>query len=383
METCWTRVNQGCFAIENYNCGTQVKKLQGNWAIVDSEAGHMAEQLEGEVKNWLRQVLQAVGSSQGMETRLARSRKELREQWPSSSPTFFSRMTRIRKPLGLCRLDALVIGPPGSPIPVWTCKGRLPTGQFGPYMYPFVKSKPFSGGGGHICDKPCHICMRKVVPFRKAAPSIEDGRSGNSNSHRHYRGGLVVWQLKKMMPHFRRNLTALRAPSHPEWLRSLWWKQVARNPSSIRCSPDVWASWVIAPSASLRCKGWLATTQEATITVDTGRSVRGWPATYQKNLSVQRLRRRLQSSCLLRFASFGNLVVQAKSLVIGGLLSMISAICLSTHEESNFSRVPHIEISSSLTTGQSEIVVWNEVCRRPTTGFASCACVIAVCGNVY
>lgn len=73
-------MNQGCFAIENYNCGTQVKKLQGNWAIVDSEAGHMAEQLEGEVKNWLRQVLQAVGSSQGMETRLARSRKELREQ---------------------------------------------------------------------------------------------------------------------------------------------------------------------------------------------------------------------------------------------------------------------------------------------------------------
>ena len=58
--------------------------------------------------------------------------------------------------------------------------------------------------------------------------------------------------------------------------------------------------------------------------------------TYQKDLSVQRLRRRLQSSCLLRFASFGNLVVQAKGLVIGGLLSMIAAICLSTHEEKQF-----------------------------------------------
>ena len=48
-----------------------------------------------------------------------------------------------------------------------------------------------------------------------------------------------------------------------------------------------------------------------------------------------------------------------------------------------FSQGANIEISSSLTTGQSEIVVWNEVCRRPTTGFASCACVIAVCENVY
>eukprot|EP00435_Cladocopium_sp_Y103_P009480 s1618_g2.t1 len=53
-------------------------------------------------------------------------------------------------------------------------------------------------------------------------------------------------------------------------------------------------------------------------------------------LSLQQLRRMLQASCMLRFASIGNLVVKAKGLVIGGLLSMIAAVCLLSYEEEVF-----------------------------------------------
>ena len=74
-----------------------------------------------------------------------------------------------------------------------------------------------------------------------------------------------------------------------------------------------------------------------------GRVVKGWPGGSEHTRSrrwvvfpIWRLRRMLQASCALRFASVGDLVVATKGLVIGGLLSMIAAICLLSHEEERF-----------------------------------------------
>ena len=54
--------------------------------------------------------------------------------------------------------------------------------------------------------------------------------------------------------------------------------------------------------------------------------------------SLKQLRRMLEMSCQLRFATLGNIVVQSTGLLIGGLLSLVAAVCLLSHEESLFLR---------------------------------------------
>ena len=93
-----------------------------------------------------------------------------------------------------------------------------------------------------------------------------------------------------------------------------------------------------AKAAALQCRKGVDT-----ITVEKGRVVKGGPGGSEHTRSrrlvvfpIWRLRRMLQASCALRFASVGDLVVATKGLVIGGLLSMIAAICLLSHEEERF-----------------------------------------------
>ena len=84
---------------------------------------------------------------------------------------------------------------------------------------------------------------------------------------------------------------------------------------------------------------------ESSLTVRKARPVAGWPGGNPLTrsgkfavFSLSRLRRILWASCALSFACLGDIVVRAKGLLIGGLLSMIAACCLLSHEEDKFLR---------------------------------------------
>lgn len=80
-----------------------------------------------------------------------------------------------------------------------------------------------------------------------------------------------------------------------------------------------------------------------TITVKRTKAVIGWPGGCEQTRSnkyvvftVARLRRMLEISCKLCYATLGNIVVQTAGLLIGGLLSMVASICLLSYEETLF-----------------------------------------------
>lgn len=157
--------------------------------------------------------------------------------------------------------------------------------------------------------------------------------------------GFSAWQLKKMMPHFHRNLTTLKTRSDPyhriscggnKWHITLLVADAAQMYEQVDSS-------LVLQAFDAKVDLLQSKKGATTITVDKGCSVKGWPGGSEHTrsrtkiiFSVQRLRRMVQASCFLRFASIGSLVVQAKGLVIGGLLSMIAAICLLSHEEEQF-----------------------------------------------
>lgn len=261
VSTLW---NQGC-AIEHYKRGFEVKKLPGNWAIVHREAGHIAEQhLEGEVKHWLQQQHLDRHTTQKCFKQLTRRNGGKRDWQPEAEKNYVNNMTEQQSDvllqddkdkkaswtLSFACFGAIFMSLPRSPSinsAFWcmeflylqfqhTCI-RAPCLQ-DPYVYPFVKSKCFSAAGGHICQKPRHSCVRKVVssPWR---PSMEDGRSSSSDSNRRYRGGffgLATQEDDAPLPPQSHDIEdSFRSLS----LHQLRWQQVAYNPSSCRCGSDV------------------------------------------------------------------------------------------------------------------------------------------------
>ena len=241
-------------------------------------------------------------------------------------------------------LSVLVHGVSLFAIPAFMRKGPLHKGSYAPYMYPFVKAKCFSATGGHTCSKANHSCLRKVVSFfkspwrrawRLAGRAIQVLISLTGD-------GFSVWQLKQIIPTFRARMAKLRVSQQPgqctmcgkcKPFTSLLIADAAQMYEQINTILVLEA--FDAKAATLRSeKGADA------ITVAKARLVKGWPGGSEHARSracitfpLWRLRRMLQASCSLRFASVGDLVVAAKGLMIGGLLSMIAAICLLSHEE--------------------------------------------------
>ena len=202
VSTLW---NQGC-AIEHYKRGFEVKNCQATGPLCIEKLVTLQNHTWKARWNigfnnsiWTAILLKSASSSwlvamEGNETGSQRRRRITWTIWPSSSPTSFSRMTRIRKPVGHCRLHALVpfscrwsSSIPNGKLPrspsinsaFWcmeflylqfqhTCI-RAPCLQ-DPYVYPFVKSKCFWAAGGHICQKPRHSCVKhggwQVEQFR-------------------------------------------------------------------------------------------------------------------------------------------------------------------------------------------------------------------------
>jgi hypothetical protein len=377
--------HQGCLEIEHHRRGEGVRRLPGNWSIQDREALHKSHKnLQQDMHAWLRDhhVPRRIGRhcwrqskipqfpeqeqpaaesdyifgmTQHQNEVLLQDDKDKKATWTMS----FACLSAIFMSLVLldpqwevttmspASLSVLVHGVSLFAIPAFMRKGPRHKGSYAPYMYPFVKAKCFSATGGHTCSKANHSCLRKVVSFfkspwrrawRLAGRAIQVLISLTGD-------GFSVWQLKQIIPTFRARMAKLRVSQQPgqcimcgkcKPFTSLLIADAAQMYEQINTILVLEA--IDAKAATLRSeKGADA------ITVAKARLVKGWPGGSEHARSracitfpLWRLRRMLQASCFLRFASVGDLVVAAKGLMIGGLLSMIAAVCLLSHEEEQF-----------------------------------------------
>ena len=146
--------------------------------------------------------------------------------------------------------------------------------------------------------------------------------------------GFPVWKLKQVAPLLRSNFAQLRAPDFAhtcvicggyKWHTSLLVADATQMYEQV--NTDLVISAFDANAAQLQdLKG------VQTITVSRSRPVKGWAGgsehTRSRSLvvfSMAQLRRMMLASCALRFATIGDIVVKARGIVIGGLLSMIAA----------------------------------------------------------
>ena len=377
--------HQGCLEIEHHRRGEGVRRLPGNWSIQDREALHKSHKnLQQDMHAWLRDhhVPRRIGRHCWRQSKIPQFPEQ---EQPAAESDYISGMTQHQNEVLLqddkdkkatwtmsfaclsaifmslvlldpqwevttmspASLSVLVHGVSLFAIPAFVRKGPLHKGSYAPYMYPFVKAKCFSATGGRTCSKANHSCLRKVVSFfkspwrrawRLAGRAIQVLISLTGD-------GFSVWQLKQIIPTFRARMAKLRVSQQPgqcimcgkcKPFTSLLIADAAQMYEQINTILVLEA--FDAKAATLRSeKGADA------ITVAKARLVKGWPGGSEHARSracitfpLWRLRRMLQASCFLRFASVGDLVVAGKGLMIGGLLSMIAAVCLLSHEEEQF-----------------------------------------------
>ena len=376
---------QGFFEWEHWRRGAEVKKLPGNWAVPDQKAIWAKSPVVHELRAWHvdnhfpRQIGRAslrawssvhrsandyatakesayveVLTSKGSDV-LLQDDKDKKSTWTMPFARFATTLLCLvlldtqwdATAISVEQLSTLVYGVSLFAIPAALRRGPLPKTSFAPYMYPFVKAKCFAASGGHTCQKIGHSCLRKVVsfvhvPWRRAwrlggrAVQILISSTGP---------GFSVWKLKQVVPIFRQKFGMLRwgpdpqeciCCNGPKWYTTLLVADAAQMYEQVD-------SRLVLDAFDAKAALLLQLQEKDTITVRRQFPVRGWPGgsihTRSRNFivfSVAQLRRMLQASCMLRFASIGNLVVKARGLVIGGLVSMISAVCLLSFEEEQF-----------------------------------------------
>eukprot|EP00438_Fugacium_kawagutii_P023302 Skav226239 [mRNA] locus=scaffold1218:450682:453784:+ [translate_table: standard] len=272
---------QGCFAIEHYRRGDGVKKLPGNWGIQDREAVFSSHrQLQKNMQDWLRDqhVPRAVGRRC---SKKLSAPDGLEQELPAAETAYIDSMTRGQN-------DVLLQDDKDKKV-TWTM------------------------------SFPCSAAFFMSLVLLDSQ-----------------------WEV---IPMFKKRVSKLRVPMCPcacIWCRgskpftSLLVADAAQMYEQI--NTDLVLEAFDAKVALLQAKKGANT-----ITVAKGRAVQGWPGGSEHTrsrkwltFSMRRLRRMLQASCQLRYASIGDLVLAAKGLVIGGLLSMIAALCLLCHEEEQF-----------------------------------------------
>ena len=378
---------KGVFAAEHWMRGEEILRLHGNWSIVDRQQQvESYKQLETDFKTWLRcqhcskQATRAglhilrKGKQQmrpdlapeaeyayisdmmvGQNEVLLQDDKDKKCTWtmPFACLAAFLLVLVLRDrqweptDMSLHNLHLLVYGVSMYAVPSYLRKGPLRRGSCAPYMYPFVKSKCFSASGGRTCTKQGHSCLRKVVSFFKAPWRRAWRLAGRALQVLVIQtgAGFSIWQLKDIVPVFKRRFSKLRCgPSIDECVRC----QRMKRPTTFLVA-DAAQMYeqvdmaLVLQAFDAKSAALLGSHGVETITVKKGRSFAGWcggaPQTRSGTVvvfSMSILRRMLVASSYLRFASIGDLVVRAKGLVIGGLLSMISAGCLLSHEEAQF-----------------------------------------------
>lgn len=379
--------SQGLFALEHGLRGQAVQQKPGNWSIVD-RAADSAEwsEVAKDIQGWFRDKNIGKHASRrclrkywcgpsrqheeppqeeadyvrrllaGNEEVLVPDDKDKKRTWAMPFQCLAAILVGLVlldsarwsvAPMSPQQLSTLIYGASVFAVPAFLRKGMLPRGSFAPYMYPFVKAKCFAENGGRSCSKKNHSCFRKVVsffnvPWRKAwrlagrAVQILIISTG---------AGFSVWRLRNVIPQFRRGFGKLRSSKSPLRCERC---QCDKNHTCVLVADAAQMYEQINASLVLRAFDHRAamllhTKGCATVTVKKTKVVLGWPGGCEHArsnkyvvFSVARLRRMLEISCKLCYATLGNIVVQTTGLLIGGLLSMVASICLLSHEENLF-----------------------------------------------
>ena len=378
---------QGVLALDHWRRGVQVRRLPGNWDIIDrAQQAEEQQTLGQEVKQWMRdkfilkpvtkRAMKAYWDSRPPEQAdppaeeqayvealeaplgnvLVQDDKDRMRTWSmpwdclASILVALVLMDRTRwsvADISPQDLSKLIYGASLFAVPAFLRKGPLQRGSFAPYMYPFVKAKCYAQSGGHTCKKVGHSCFRKVVsfykiPWRKAwrfasrALQILVISTG---------AGFSVWRLKDVIPQFKVGLARLRAADKPHQCIHC---QGMKNHTTMLIADAAQMYEQVSPTRVIQAFDRKASILQekygaSTITVKRQKTVVGWPGgsehtrsgTYVVFTLIQ-LRRMLTTSCSLCFATLGDIVVQSHGLLIGGLLSMIAAVGMLSEEEEHF-----------------------------------------------
>ena len=237
--------HQGIPARDYWQRGLAVKRMPGNWSIIDRDAASNQQAALGQdLSSWLQENGIRKHASSISLRRFWQGQQDLVEaeytKRLSSSTGHvliandkdmpFDCMSTIM--VGLVLLDAgrwsiasispqqlnvLIYGASLFAVPAFLRKGPLPKVSFAPYMHPFVKSKCFSDAGGRTCSKPNHSCFRKVISFFKI-PWRRAWRLAGLALQILIKGtgaGFSVWRLRDVIPQLRRGLHMLRLPEDP------------------------------------------------------------------------------------------------------------------------------------------------------------------------
>ena len=381
----------GCFEIEGHRRGMDIKRLPGNWSITDHEAlQRCSHSMEKDLRAWCQAMHADKFSTRACVNKFSRaahrSHKRAVPRVPDAEAAYTLAMTRKMSGVlvqddkdrrrtwtmpsaclaailvtlvlldstrwevtGLtnAQLSTLIYGASMFALPAYLRRGSPGRGSYAPYMYPFVKSKCYAAEGGHVCKKPRHSCLRKVVSFFRA-PWRRSWRlvgRGIQLLIMSTGPGFSVWRLRDIIPTLQKGLQVLRAPGN---LRCCTCCGANKQPTTMliadaaqmyeQINTDLVISAFDARAARLQ-----ASTGLTTLTVRKTKFVSGWPggnphtrSSKQVCFSIAQLRRLLTTACLLKYTCLGDIVVKARGLLIGGMLSMVAAVCLISQEEYEF-----------------------------------------------
>ena len=382
--------NRGCFAIEGAMRGTEVRRLPGNWSVLDRDAKAASEtKMAKDLSLWCKAMLMSRHASQACKRCSERSTcghgpppcpaeerayiddmlgnanevilqddKDRQRSWTMPAACLSailmslvlldSSRWEITSPTKE-QLSTMVYGVSLFALPAFLRRGPPGLHCYAPYCYPFVKKKCFSVDGGRTCKKKAHSCLRKVISFihapwrrawRLAGRAIQVMITCTGQ-------GFAVWRLKDVIPRLRADFQKLRPATIPgvcECCKGPMPPTSLLVADAAQMYEQINTDLVMAAfdAKAQRLKDLYG---ESSLTVRKARPVAGWPGGNPLTrsgkfavFSLSRLRRILWASCALGFACLGDIVVRAKGLLIGGLLSMIAACCLLSHEEDKFLR---------------------------------------------
>lgn len=382
--------SQGLFAIQHWLRGEDLKQMPGNWSVIDRLAeGAEHAKVKQNLQLWLREknirrhpsrrCLREYRIGQHLQQDvppveeeeytkrleehpkncvLVPDDKDKKRTWamPFQCMTAFLVSLVLLDsgrwavaPMSPEQLSALVFGASIFAVPAFLRKGPLPSGSFAPYMYPFVKAKCFDRNGGRLCQKKNHSCFRKVVSFFRAPWRRAWRLAGRAIQILVIAtgAGFSVWRLRDVIPQFRSGFGKLRSSSSPMRCENC---QCEKRATCMLVADAAQMYEQVSTDLVLqafddRALQLQAEQGHSTITVKRTKSVVGWPGGSRHTrsgtyvvFSLLRLRRMLEVSCRLCFATLGDIVVQSKGLLIGGLLSMVASVCLLSKEEELFLR---------------------------------------------
>ena len=369
--------------------GTEVRRLPGNWSVLDRDAKAASEtKMAKDLSLWCKAMLMSRHASQACKRCFERSTcghgpppcpaeerayiddmlgnanevilqddKDRKRSWTMPAACLSAILLSLvlldssREITSLTKeqLSTMVYGVSLFALPAFLRRGPPGLHCYAPYCYPFVKKKCFSVDGGRTCKKKAHSCLRKVISFihapwrrawRLAGRAIQVMITCTGQ-------GFAVWRLKDVIPRLRADFQKLRPATIPgvcECCKGPMPPTSLLVADAAQMYEQINTDLVMAAfdAKAQRLKDLYG---ESSLTVRKARPVAGWPGGNPLTrsgkfavFSLSRLRRILWASCALGFACLGDIVVRAKGLLIGGLLSMIAACCLLSHEEDKFLR---------------------------------------------